>query len=87
MIRMTVISLVVTMLIAATPTWAQTGYGGDTMNCKDEMARFAPKMNSMTDQTKKAAATKELGIAKDSLGKHDEATCMAHVHKAMNMTE
>ncbi|HEX4110892.1 MAG TPA: hypothetical protein VH020_00015 [Stellaceae bacterium] len=86
MIRITLVSLVVTMLIA-TPTWAQTGYGGDTMNCKDEMARFAPKMNSMTDQTKKAAATKEMGIAKVSLGKHDEATCMTHVHKAMNMTK
>jgi hypothetical protein len=87
MIRIIFASVALTILIAATPGVAQTDINkhGDTMNCRDEMARFQPTMNSMTDQTKKAAATKEMGIAKDALGKNDETTCMAHMHNAMNM--
>jgi hypothetical protein len=75
------------MLITAAPGVAQTDINkhGDTMNCRDEMARFEPTMNAMTDQTKKAAATKEMGMAEDALGKNDETICMAHVHNAMNI--
>ncbi len=34
---------------------------------------------------KKAAAMKEMGMAKDALGKNDETKCMRHVHNAMNI--
>jgi hypothetical protein len=87
MIRTMLASLALTMLIAATPGLAQTDIDehGHTMACKDEMARSEPTMNSMTDLTRKAGAKKEMGMAQDALGKHDETICMAHVHNAMNI--
>jgi len=87
MIRTILAALVMTMLIAATPGVAQTSVDehGDTMSCRDEMARSEPAMNAMNDPIKKAAAMKEIGMAEESLGKNDETICMAHVYNAMNI--
>ncbi len=87
MIRIIFASLALTMLIAATPGVAQTDVDehGDTMNCRDEMARSEPAMNAMSDPTKRAAAAKEMGMAKEALRKNDETICMAHVYNAMNI--
>jgi len=42
-------------------------------------------MMKMTDATKKAAAVKELDLAKDMMAKKDDNGCKMHMDKAMGM--
>ncbi|MBC7637287.1 MAG: hypothetical protein H7251_16990 [Acetobacteraceae bacterium] len=81
MIRMTIASLAVAVLFAAGPVSAQTS----TMTCKDAMAKNDMAMSSMTDATKRAAAMKQVDMAKDMMAKNDEAGCMMHMNNAMGM--
>ena len=78
---LTVGAVAVTMLIAAGAPHANA----QAVSCKEQMAQFEPKMNSMTDQTKKASAMKEMQMAKDMAAKNDEKGCTTHVSNAMDM--
>ena len=42
-------------------------------------------MSSMTDQTKKDAAMKEMDMAKTAMAAKHEKTCQSHMQKAMNV--
>jgi len=56
------------------------------MNCSDASMKTAnDSMMKMTDATKKAAAVKELDLAKDMMAKKDDNGCKMHMDKAMGM--
>lgn len=70
-------------LFSAAPAFAQTS---GAMNCSDaSMTKANADMMKMTDATKKAAAMKEMDMAKDMMAKKDEKGCMMHMEKAMGM--
>ena len=78
-------------LLAAVPALAQTS---DTqpvdatkgMDCSEAGIKTVhDSMMKMTDETKKAAAMKEMDMAKDMMAKKDEKGCMMQMDKAMGM--
>ena len=72
------------MLLTVVPALAQTP--GAMMNCSEASMKTAnDSMMKMTDATKKAAAMKEMDMAKDMMAKKDEKGCMAQMDKAMGM--
>jgi hypothetical protein len=72
------------MLLTAVPALAQTP--GAMMNCSEASMKTAnDSMMKMTDAPKKAAAMKEMDMAKDMMAKKDEKGCMAQMDKAMGM--
>lgn len=92
MIRITLAAVGATLLLAAAPVLAQTPAPMTTtasgaMNCKQQMAKAGPMMSSMTPSPKKKAAMEEADMAKDSMAKGDEAGCMMHMHKAMDVMQ
>ncbi len=73
-------------LLAAVPALAQTAATTTSMNCSDASMKTAnDSMMKMTDATKKAAAVKELDLAKDMMAKKDDTGCKMHMDKAMGM--
>ena len=73
-------------LLTTVPTLAQTPAAMTGMNCSETNMKTAnDSMMKMTDATKKAAAMKEMGVAKDMMAKKDEKGCMAQMDKAMGM--
>jgi hypothetical protein len=67
---------VVIGIFAAVPASADCA---SAMKANDEM------MMKSTDVSKKEMAIKEEGMAKDMMDKKDEAGCMTHADKAMEM--
>jgi hypothetical protein len=63
-------------IFAATPAFADCA---STMKSNDAM------MMKSTDMAKKESAMKEENMAKDMMDKKDEAGCMMHADKAMEM--
>jgi hypothetical protein len=63
-------------ILAASPAFADCA---STMKSNDEM------MMKATDMAKKDSAMKEQAMAKDMMDKKDEAGCMMHANKAMEM--
>ena len=73
-------------LLTAVPALAQPSGAMTSMNCSEAGMKTAnDSMMKMTDATKKAAAMKEMGMAKDMMAKKDEKGCMMHMDKAMGM--
>jgi hypothetical protein len=78
-------------LLAAVPALAQTSDtqpadATKSMNCSEASMKTAHEsMMKMTDATKKAAAMKEMDMAKDMMAKKDEKGCMMQMDKAMGM--
>src|ERR1700722_17788142 len=82
MIRITLTAVAVSMLVAAAPVSAQQ----TPTSCKDQIAKGEPKMNSLTDAAKKAAAMKEMTMAKEMMAKNDEKGCLSHMQAFMSVT-
>jgi hypothetical protein len=78
-------------LFAAVPALAQTSDtppadATKSMNCSEASMKAAnDSMMNMTDAAKKAAAMKEMDMAKDMMAKKDEKGCMMQMDKAMGM--
>ena len=74
-------------LFAALPATAQAPPATvTTMDCSEaSMKTMQDSMMKMTDETKKAAAMKEMGMAKEMMAKKDEKGCMMQMDKAMGM--
>lgn len=71
--------------IVAAPAFAQTS-GTMKMDCSEaSMNKANADMMKMTDATKKAAAMKEMEMAKAMMAKKDEKGCMTHMENAMGM--
>ncbi|MDL2403931.1 hypothetical protein PY650_00715 [Rhizobium calliandrae] len=61
------------------PAYAATA----AMKCDDaSITALQTKVDSMTDQTKKAAATKQVAMAKDAMKAHKVKTCVTHMENA-----
>jgi len=59
---------------------------GTMMDCSEAgMADANNSVMKMSDTTKKDAAMKEMGMAKEMMGKKDMAGCKMHMGKAMGM--
>ena len=70
-------------LLAAVPALAQTP---GAMTCSEaHMKTMNDSMMKMTDTTKKAAAMKEMDMAKDMMAKKDEKGCVMQMEKAQGM--
>jgi hypothetical protein len=53
------------------------------MTCDDaSMAKMETDMTAMAAGKKKTMATKEMGMAKDAMGKHKMKACASHMTKA-----
>ena len=75
-----------TALLAAVPALAQTPGPMGSMNCSEaSMKTMHDSMMKMPDATKKAAAMKEMDMAKDMMAKKDEKGCMMQMEKASGM--
>ncbi len=73
-------------LFAAVPASAQAPSATASKDCSDaSMKAMQDSMMKMTDATKKAAAMKEMDMAKDKMAKKDEKGCMMQMDKAMGM--
>ena len=86
------------VLLAAAPAMAQTAgtpapattpgapVAAPAMKCTEaEMKTMSDTMMKMADSAKKAAAMKEMDMAKDMMAKKDEAGCMMQMQKTMDM--
>ncbi len=74
------------LLLSAVPALAQTAGAMMSMDCSDaNMKSMDESMTKMTDATKKAAAMKEMNMAKDMMAKKDDKGCKMHMDKAMGM--
>ena len=73
-------------LLAVAPAFAQTPAATTSMNCSETSMKAAnDSMMKMTDATKKAAAMKEMDMAKGMMAKKDDSGCKMHMDKAMGM--
>lgn len=73
-------------LLAVVPASAQTPPAMVSKDCSDaSMKAMQDSMMKMTDATKKAAAMKEMDMARDMMAKKDEKGCMMQMDKAMGM--
>ena len=62
------------------------GSSSMTADCTESgMSNANSSMMKMTDKTKQDMAMKEMGMAKDAMGKKDMAGCKMHMDKAMGM--
>ena len=86
------------VLLAAVPATAQTAatpapattpgapVAAPAMKCTEaEMKTMSDNMMKMADPAKKAAAMKEMDMAKGMMAKNDEKGCMMQMDKAMGM--
>ena len=86
------------VLLAAVPAMAQTAatpapattpgapVASPEMKCTEaEMKTMSDAMMKMADPAKKAAAMKEMDMAKGMMAKKDEAGCMMQMQKTMGM--
>ena len=74
------------VLFAAVPALAQTPGAMTSKDCSEASMNTArDSMMKMTDATKRAAAMKEMDMAKDMMAKKDEKGCMMQMDKAMGM--
>ena len=86
------------VFLAAVPAMAQTAatpapttapgapVAAPTMKCTDaEMKTMSDAMMKMADPAKKAAAMKEMDMAKGMMANKDEAGCMVQMQKTMGM--
>lgn len=74
------------VLLSAVSALAQTPGAMTSMNCSEaSMKTMNDSMMKMTDGTKKAAAMKEMDMAKDMMTKKDDKGCKMHMDKAMDM--
>ncbi len=73
-------------LLAAAPVLAQTPGAKTSVNCSEaSMKAMNDSMMKMTDASKKAAAMKEMDMAKDMMAKKDEKGCAMQMDKARGM--
>ena len=74
------------ILLSAVPALAQTSGAMMKMDCSEaNMKTMNDSMMKMTDATKKAAAMKEMDMAKGMMAKKDNNGCKMHMDKAMGM--
>jgi hypothetical protein len=52
--------------------------------CQGMMDKAGPKMDSMSDGSKKTMAMKQMDMAKTAMTSGDENTCMSHMKMAMH---
>ncbi|AYG60986.1 hypothetical protein [Rhizobium jaguaris] len=58
-------------------------YAASAVKCDDaSITALQTKVDGMTDQTKKAAATKQVAMAKDAMKAHKIKTCVTHMENA-----
>lgn len=76
MAKLTFVVVTLAALLVTLQGYAQTTQLGD---CKSEVARAEPMVNSMKDEKQKQEAMKELTMAKDMMAKNDEKGCMVHI--------
>lgn len=73
-------------LLTSAPALAQTPGATASMNCSEaHMKTMNDSMMKMTDATKKAAAMKEMDMAKTMMTKKDEKGCVMQMEKAQGM--
>ena len=73
-------------LLAAVPVLAQTPGAKTSMNCSEAGMKTAnDSIMKMPDATKRAAAMKQMDMAKGMMAKKDEKGCMMQMEKAMGM--
>ena len=74
------------VLLAAFPALGQTPSAATSKDCSEASMKSArDSMMNMPDATKRAAALKEMDMAKDMMAKKDEKGCMMQMDKAMSM--
>jgi hypothetical protein len=59
--------------------------GRQSTDCKTEMSKAAPMMNSMNDEKQKQETMKEMNMARDKMTKNDEEGCMSHMQNVHRM--
>jgi hypothetical protein len=64
------------LAIAFTTTQASAQ---QALDCKGEVAKYEPMVNSMSDAKQKQEAMKELTMAREMMAKNDEKGCMTHI--------
>ncbi len=75
-------------LFAAVPALAQPPGATTSMDCSEaSMQKASDAMMKMKDATKRAAAMKEMDMAKGMMAKKDMQGCMMQMKKAMGMVE
>jgi opacity protein-like surface antigen len=58
-------------------------YAASMAKCDDaSIAALQTKVDAMTDQTKKTAATKQVTLAKDAMKAHKMKNCVTHMENA-----
>jgi hypothetical protein len=73
-------------LLASVPALAQTPGTMTSMDCSEAGMKAAnDSIMKMTDATKRAAAMKEMDMAKGMMAKKDEKGCIMQMEKAMGM--
>ncbi|MEO8104381.1 MAG: hypothetical protein ABI790_17840 [Betaproteobacteria bacterium] len=73
---------------AQNTTTGMTPGNGTKMDCSEAgMSNANNSMMKMSDATKKEAAQKEMGMAKELMAKKDMAGCKMHMDKAAGMMQ
>ena len=58
-------------------------YAASAVKCDDaSISALQTKVDAMTDQAKKTAATKQVNMAKDAMKAHKMKTCVTHMENA-----
>lgn len=80
MMKSTIAFAAIAFAFALAPVQAQT-----TTCTSAELTKLEAENAKMTDATKKAAAMKEVTMAKDMMAKKDDKGCVMHMENAMKM--
>ncbi|AVA23445.1 hypothetical protein ACXHXG_17910 [Rhizobium sp. LEGMi198b] len=74
-------SILIAAVLAAASTMPV--YAAATVKCDDaSIMALQTKVDAMTDQTKKTAATKQVTMAKDAMKAHKMKNCVTHMENA-----
>lgn len=70
-----------TMMLAASPAFAQgaSGDGSDLSACRNRIEQGRLLTQSLTDETKKAAATKQVELAQQALAGGNATECLVQL--------
>ena len=82
-------------LLATTQVFAQatqerpptTTPGSLSKDCKTEVAKAEPMVDSMKDEKQKQETMKEMSMAKEMMAKNDEKGCMTHMQNVDRMLQ
>jgi porphobilinogen deaminase len=95
MAKQALVAVSLAALLGTTQAFAQspqerpptTTPGALTMDCKTEMAKAEPMVDSMKDEKQKQETMKEMSMAKEMMAKNDEKGCMTHMQNVDRMLQ